>query len=181
MGLGAVEIVMEVEDSFGLAIPDLEASKMATPGGIFEYVAANRFAAVEQGALMQPLFHDLRRAIVAEFKVDPRRVRPKSSISEIIPEFRTKARRDRMIGCLALPRLPQVLFGWLGLRQDFGTFGQLATDLLVRNYGELSMRLGKWHSREAWNGIRYIISKQIGVPMEIITRRAHLVNDLGMG
>jgi acyl carrier protein len=180
MGLDGVELVIEVEDSFGLTIPDHAAVKMESPGDIFDYIAATRFSLVAQGPLMQPLFHDLKRAIVSEFTVDPRKVRPKSSIVELIPDYRTRARRSRVIERLALPRPPEVNFGWFGLRKDFGTFGHLATDLLTRNYGELSRRLEKWHSREVWNCLRHLISRQLGVPVEKVTRGAHFVNDLGL-
>jgi hypothetical protein len=180
MGLDSVELVIEIEDCFDAPISDQASLAMRTPGDIFDYLVKTRFMAVEEKPLMRCLFHDLRRAVVSEFRVGARNVRPKAPIVEAIPAFRTKARRDKMLERLALPRSPQVLSGMLGLRRDFGTFGDLAKDLLARNYGELSRRLGTWHSREAWNCLRYIISFQMGVKIEKVTRDVRLVNDLGL-
>ena len=180
MGLDSVDLVIEIEDSFGVPISDPAALAMRTPGDIFDYLVKTRYQSVAEGPLMRFLFHDLRRAVVSEFGVGAREVRPRTPIVETIPDFRTKSRRLKLIERLALPRAPLVLSGMLGLRKDFGTFGALAKDLLARNYGEMSRRLGTWHSREAWNCLRHIISSQLAVKVEKVTRDVRLVNDLGL-
>jgi acyl carrier protein len=38
MGLDAVELVMAVEETFGIAIPEADAAKMITPAMMIEYV-----------------------------------------------------------------------------------------------------------------------------------------------
>jgi hypothetical protein len=180
MGLDGVELVVEIEDSFEVVISDQEALRLITPGDILELLLQNKFWKLPQRPLMQPLFHDLRRAVVVEFGVPPRKIRPRAAIVETLPQFSTRARRERVLQALALPRPPQGFSGRLGLRRDFGSFGDLATELLARNYGELSRRLGTWHAREAWTCLRHIISIQTGVRLEKITRTVELVNDLGL-
>ena|SRR5439155_24042165 len=39
MGLDTVEMVMEVESTFGIAIPDADAAKLTTVGALYDYVA----------------------------------------------------------------------------------------------------------------------------------------------
>src|SRR6185295_3973820 len=161
MGLDGVELVVEIEDSFDVVISDQEALGLITPGDILELLLQNKFWKLPQRPLMQFLFHDLRKAVVAEFGVESRKVRPKAAIVETLPQFRTKARRDRVLQGLALPRPPEGYSARLGLRRDFGNFGDLARELLARNYGELSRRLGCWHAREVWTCLRHIISTQL--------------------
>jgi len=41
MGLDIVEMVMEVEDQFGLVIPDADAARLQTVGDLYSYVRAH--------------------------------------------------------------------------------------------------------------------------------------------
>ena len=51
MGLDIVEMVMEVESTFGIEIPDADAAQLTTVGALFDYVASRATpSAVRSGA-----------------------------------------------------------------------------------------------------------------------------------
>lgn len=91
MGLEMVELIMEVEETFGIVIPLEEASRMATVGDLYDFLIK---AQTEQRAalagdsddticLRSRVFFELRRA--AEKLGAEKRLRPADSISKIIP------------------------------------------------------------------------------------------------
>lgn len=91
MGLEMVELILEVEETFGIVIPLEEASRMATVGDLYDFLIK---AQVEQRAaltgdgdaaicLRSRAFFKLRRA--AEKLGAEKRLRPADSISKILP------------------------------------------------------------------------------------------------
>jgi acyl carrier protein len=181
MGLDSVELVIEVEEAFDTPIPDEVAARMRTPGDIFDYLAGSGFKATPIGpCLSQAVFNRVRRAIVAEFDVDRLDVKPGAAIAKTIPQFLVSARRKSLLKRLNFRRPSPLLADAHWFRRDYGTFGELAKDILARNYGVLAEEAGVWNPKEAWNCLRQIISWQIGVEIEKVTRNANFVNDLGV-
>jgi hypothetical protein len=75
MGMDTIEIVMGLEDAFGLAIPDEVAARLITPRMVLEHVAARVPVAQADGCLTQRTFYQLRRGVraagVAESSLRP--------------------------------------------------------------------------------------------------------------
>ena len=57
MGLDGVEIVMKVEEAFGITIDDAEAGKITTPGQLIELVLSKVGRTVDEACLTQRAFH----------------------------------------------------------------------------------------------------------------------------
>ena len=79
MGLDTVELIMAVEAEFGLDIPNAEASRLATVGDIYRYVAAwlgEAPAEPPAGALWERVCHVIER----DTGVARRRLRPEAHI-----------------------------------------------------------------------------------------------------
>lgn len=95
-GFDSIDVIMEVEDTFGIEIPDREAERILTAGALHEYVV-RRVPLVELGAdarcLSAVAFHRMRRRLVALYGLNPRRIRPGSRLEDILPEesFRWEA------------------------------------------------------------------------------------------
>ena len=77
MGLDIVEMVIEVETSFGITISDQDASQLRTVGDLYQYVAASVVPADEsakscEGALWERYLDVLEREIrVARSELRP--------------------------------------------------------------------------------------------------------------
>lgn len=62
MGLEIVELIMKVEETFGIAIPDAEASGLTTPRHVVDYV----FGRVEDRGMTREQVADIVRQVIVE-------------------------------------------------------------------------------------------------------------------
>jgi len=86
MGLDSVELLVEVEQTFGIEIPDLEAEKIVTVGDFYEAVWT-RIKEKEtdkcNGAI---LFYQLRTILQKKYQVERLKITPNTFLEEIIPK-----------------------------------------------------------------------------------------------
>jgi hypothetical protein len=66
MGLDGVEIIMEVEEVFGISISDEDAAELFTPGDLVDYISSQVPTRTAEECLTQQLFHRLRRGFRAQ-------------------------------------------------------------------------------------------------------------------
>lgn len=92
MGLDGVELVMEVEATFAIAISDREAGGIVTVGQLFDCVVAKTAAERQRACLSRFSFYRLRRALVAVTGAARAELRPKTELSPLLPE---RGRRGR--------------------------------------------------------------------------------------
>ncbi len=99
MGLDLVEFIMDVEQSFQLAIPDEDAAGMVTPGILVDYLADKlaETSSGRQGCLEQQAFYRLREGAIQVFKVDRNRLTPDTPWTEIMPQ-KQAAKHWRSLG-----------------------------------------------------------------------------------
>lgn len=90
MGLESVELVMEVEETFGFSIPDEDAAALDTVGKLYDYVMANRFAGRPPGCLTSIAFYKLRRALISVLGIGRNDVQLSSCLTAIIPTHRRR-------------------------------------------------------------------------------------------
>lgn len=84
MGLGQVELVMEVEEKYGIELPDSRCERIKTVADL----AAAVISLLPTSSLVCPTaraFYELRRTLVTRTGVRKRDVRPGSLIAEVIP------------------------------------------------------------------------------------------------
>lgn len=87
MGLDGVELVMEIEDYFGISIPDKDAELLHTVGGIHAYLCSRlkgRPVSLEPCA-SRPTFIRVRNVLQTKLGIDPRRFRPNARVSDVVP------------------------------------------------------------------------------------------------
>lgn len=84
MGLDIVEYVMNVEEAFGVMIPDRDAERIHTPRELIDYLHGRAFVPAPGACLTQRAFYDLRRAVDGRCGLRPRRLRPGAELNTIV-------------------------------------------------------------------------------------------------
>ena len=113
MGLDAVEIVMDVEDRFGITITDDEAGRVRTVGGLVAIIRSRVDAIASTSCFALPAFLSLRRLVRNVVGDSSFRVRPSQSVAyRLSPAHRRELwrRLPELLGTLPRPlRYPQPL------------------------------------------------------------------------
>jgi acyl carrier protein len=85
MGLDGVELVMEAEERFGIAIPDGEASNVWTVGDFFELICRKLPTGGSSRCMTATAFYRLRRGFVKVLGINGREVHPQRLLSDLLP------------------------------------------------------------------------------------------------
>jgi hypothetical protein len=95
-GFDCVELIMDVEDVFGISIPDKDAEKLHTPGELTGYIV-QRIGAGPDGTECRcagaSAFYRARRLLIEQFHVDRKTVTPGALVDQFLPTDQP-ARRD---------------------------------------------------------------------------------------
>lgn len=109
MGLDGVELVMEVEEAFGIVIPDADAETIRTVGDLYRFVLAKMDGPTTEpsGCFSASEFYRLRRQLMGLFRIERRRIRPDSTLEELFP---AEGRKDawRRLGEGLGSKLPEL-------------------------------------------------------------------------
>ncbi|MDR3157865.1 MAG: hypothetical protein LBU11_02405 [Zoogloeaceae bacterium] len=106
MGLDTAELILTVEKSFGVEIPDADACKMQTPGDLADWVAARVKTDKNAPCLLQARFHRLR-ALLMEASVPRKKIRPSAPLVALLQE--KNALRDFWARLTAAPNVSRHL------------------------------------------------------------------------
>jgi hypothetical protein len=86
MGLEDVELIMELEDEFGIDIKDEDIANVRTVGALYDVVMAKLALPAAEGACLSGrVFYRLRRGLQEVGGLDRRRIRPGTPLTELIP------------------------------------------------------------------------------------------------
>ncbi|HSG69337.1 MAG TPA: acyl carrier protein, partial [Planctomycetaceae bacterium] len=102
MGLDIVELVMEVEDAFGIQIPDKDYEQIRTVGDLHDYIVRHRQPPdVEDSnkarvCLTSATFLRLRRAFIQLFGISRRSVRTSSQLDELVPRVNRREKWNQL-------------------------------------------------------------------------------------
>jgi acyl carrier protein len=114
MGLDTVELVMEIEETFGITIPDDEASRMITVGDVFDCIMANTRVSKQPTVCLSAIaFYSLRRA--AKSLGATQRLRPSDSILSLLPNSKRRQYWAQLQKCSELELPPLCRPSWLVL------------------------------------------------------------------
>lgn len=109
MGLDTVELVMDLEDEFGISIPDEEAERIQTVGQTVDYIVsvlAGRSCPALGICPSARQFYALRRGLGTTFGVPREQARPAAEIGELIPAGPARAGWGKFARELNLPHPP---------------------------------------------------------------------------
>lgn len=114
MGLDTLELLLNVEECFGVSITDESAAQLTTPRQLASHVAELLAAQSPEGSstraspcLSQRAFYRLRRALFAETGLSRNELRPNTPLATLFPDQRATAWR-RLRRTLAAPDLPRL-------------------------------------------------------------------------
>ena len=85
MGLELVEIVMEVEETFGIIISDDDAPQIRTVGELHQYILESRRKENQRGCATGRVFRDIRRVLMETTSTPRRAIRPGTELKVILP------------------------------------------------------------------------------------------------
>jgi acyl carrier protein len=86
MGLDTVEIVMEIEETFGIIVPDRDAEKIQTIGDAYRCIIAKlEFPEAPGTCLTSHAFYHFRRTLMRKLGTPRDAVRPEASMDKLLP------------------------------------------------------------------------------------------------
>jgi acyl carrier protein len=179
MGLGIVELIMDIEDEFGISVDDRDVSEFETIGQVFDLVmhSLKRQPATAPCASAR-CFYNVRRALSADGDVRRTRVRPDSTFEELVAQDRRWAVVKRLTRRLGLPDLPTRFVArtgtrepqWLRVRDVVASYVQRSPGRFVRGR--------RVDEQAAWEALRGIVVRHTGEDPIRITRQSHFLRDL---
>lgn len=92
MGLDSVELVVAIEESFGIEIPDDEAARIRTVGDLYDSIVSKLHGEAATHCLTSEAFYRTRRGFVDVLKVARRSIRPSTPVAPLFP--RASRRED---------------------------------------------------------------------------------------
>src|SRR6266852_2774557 len=108
MGLDIVELVMTVEEHFGVTIPDAEAQRILTVGELYVYLLERTRRDGRIPCPTSQAFYRLRRILTEELGVDRALVRPATQLRTLFPAGLRENALVWLADTLALPDLPDL-------------------------------------------------------------------------
>jgi len=107
MGLDLVELVLVIEDEFGVHIDDEDASRLETPGAVADYLCSRLRTKESEPCPSQVGFYRLRKAISGAFGVERKLIAPDMPLSSII-EGRTRQKWRTLREAVGAKEFPQL-------------------------------------------------------------------------
>lgn len=108
MGLDGVELIMAVEERFGVEITDEEAQQILTTRMLYECVTRKIRSVPSDVCLSQRAFYLLRRSFRADFTIPRSAFRPDVPLEKLIPHTNRKLLWDRLKEHLGAKVWPQL-------------------------------------------------------------------------
>lgn len=181
MGLDSVELVMAIEEEFGVEIPDADAGLMYTVGDVYEWLKSRIASADPIACLTQRVFYKLRRALIENYGVERRLIAPNARLSDLLPLNEVEQGWPFLQMFIDLRTPPfQVTNEILGFRlsNDTLTMRDLVESLIRINREALSPQ--RETEAEIWNRLVSVFVRQLNVLPEEIKPGASIIRDLGV-
>ncbi len=196
MGLDSVELLMAVEDKFGIRIEDSEAEKISTVQDFANTVYNKIILNPTDKCLTQIVFYRIRKAF-QNLNLTDLGIKPTSKISDLLTQSELKSNWNRLETELGL-KLPQLgaidfnpmldshvkIFGIRTIKRNTpvtkGTIRDLIDWTISLNF-EQTIDVQKITNKyEVERIISGIISENMGIPITEIKLRHTITNDLGI-
>ncbi len=177
MGLDSVELVIAVEDTFGISIPDREAAAMITPALLISYVQrAVSSKPISRPCLSQRAFHHIRASLCEVTKCPVEEIRLETRLNDLFPKNDRRQRWDEFRSVSGLQSLPNLTFG-----RGILFLTKRVKDLVSREIyamAEILRVTDTWSDQEVRSVVRHIISEQLDIKR--FNDSDEFVRDLGL-
>ena len=182
MGLDSLELVLELEASFQVPIPDEVARELATPRHVISYFRTQLPRGEATSCLAQRAFFRLRTSTIARTTQSRGAVRPSTLTTSVFGPTATDAWSavGRDLGVRRWPASPSERTLWARIRgaESPQSFGALARRIADENPALLKGQDG-WTDAEIERIVVLITERELGVDMSRYTLDARYVADLG--
>lgn len=177
MGLDGVELILAIEETFGISIPDGDAAALMTPALLIKHVQT-AVASKPRGkpCLSQRAFHRVRSRLCEVTNAPRREVKLDTRINRIFPKETREEKWKDFRTASEMTRLPDLRFGR----------GTLFSPTRVRDVVSLQISLmseelqntGTWTDQEVRTVVRHVIAEQLGI--KHFDDNDEFVQDLGV-
>ncbi|MGI5818484.1 MAG: hypothetical protein ACOX9R_10370 [Armatimonadota bacterium] len=96
MGLEGVELMLAVEDEFGIRVPEERAQEMETVRDLYDYIVETLISARPGVCPSMFVFYRMRRALAESLGMDRRSITPDSDFRELLAESTRPRHWERM-------------------------------------------------------------------------------------
>jgi acyl carrier protein len=176
MGLDYVELVMEFEDEFDVQIPDAVATEMCTVGDSVETILSLLRQRPHAMGVCQTArsFYRLRSELHQSFGIPRHRIKPGSRLAEFELERVPRREWSKVADAAGLRREPNVL-----CKRRFPP-PAMSVRWLVKSRCKPGYRRfdGSIDEESVFALVRQIVSEQLGIPPEKISRDSRYIDDL---
>lgn len=196
MGLDSVELLMSVEDKFGIRIEDSEAEKIYTVQNFVDSVYSKIITNPNEKCLTQIVFYRIRKA-VRILKLTDKEIKPETKIAELLSKTELKENWHLLKTEieLELPELvaldfnPELgshvkIFGIKTIKRttpvSSGTIRELIDWTIALNQEKLIDIKKITNKYEVERIIIGIINRNLGIPISEIKLEHSITNDLGI-
>jgi len=108
MGLDSVELILAIEEKFGIEISDAEAANILTVGEMQDLIFSKLNLSDEKTCLTQQAFHMVRKAAINAFGVSRKALKPDTLLTSFMPRESRKEdwlKFQSSLGVIAKPDL----------------------------------------------------------------------------
>jgi acyl carrier protein len=107
MGLDGIELILRVEETFGVTIPDRDAANLRTVGDLYAWLAERVPAQRRTACLSATAFYRVRRGLCEQLHLERPDIRPDTPLQALFPRQRRRHYWRRLQGATGL-RLPEL-------------------------------------------------------------------------
>jgi hypothetical protein len=103
-----VAVTMDVEERFGVTIPEERAERITTVGDLYLYLLGQTRRRAQTSCPTSQAFYHLRRTLAEELGVERERVRPATRLRDLCPAASRSTTWPRLAAALGLSDLPDL-------------------------------------------------------------------------
>jgi hypothetical protein len=109
VGLDFTELVMDIEEAFGVSFDLDEFRKMQTPNALIEVIRHKTLVSSQEQCLGMKVFHRIRSKLMEQFQHDRASIRPNTSLSMLFPAPIRKKQWLQLKATLGLTHWPALV------------------------------------------------------------------------
>jgi hypothetical protein len=181
MGLDTVELVMRIEETFGIEIPDRVASTLYTPRDVMDFILTQvEVSEAPLPCLSQRAFHRLRSAFAETLALPWREIRPHTARAELLPEKNRVLIWKQLRNSVAAEKWPPLTRSrWNPFGPDAARHIKDLVDFLVTNYPLLLKgSQTAWSRSQVRDVLWRVITDETGV--KDFSENTRFVDDMGL-
>jgi acyl carrier protein/ectoine hydroxylase-related dioxygenase (phytanoyl-CoA dioxygenase family) len=180
-GLDTVEMVMAIEEEFGIEIPNDEAERMTTVGRLYEFLKTRLASTPSVDCLTQRIFYKLRRSLVYNYQLQKRSIMPDTRLNDLLTEKEIEEGWPylQLFVDLKTPEFKpsEELLGFRLINHSL-TMRDLVSALIRLNAEKFVEESNT--DKEIWRRMVEVIVKSVNVNRDEVTPGASFTRDLGM-